>query len=204
MLESLFAAYASLEAFFTQTVLAWIVSMGGFGVLLGMFLESSIVPIPSEAILVTAGLIGIDPITVTIWGSIGSTLGAIVGYYIGKKGGRPIIDKIGPYLFITKERVCWAEGKCTEYGGGAIFVSRLIPFVPFKVFSITAGVLKFDFKKFVIFTFLGVIPRCFLLAWVGSQLVNYKAEVLVGAAVAVVVIALLFTVRHKFRGFFSV
>ncbi|PIY91503.1 hypothetical protein COY71_02820, partial [Candidatus Micrarchaeota archaeon CG_4_10_14_0_8_um_filter_60_7] len=97
MLESLFAAYASLEAFFTQTVLAWIVSMGGFGVLLGMFLESSIVPIPSEAILVTAGLIGIDPITVTIWGSIGSTLGAIVGYYIGKKGGRPIIDKIGPY-----------------------------------------------------------------------------------------------------------
>lgn len=203
LLESIIAAYQGVESFFTQTVLAWIVSMGGLGVLLGMFLESSIVPIPSEAVLVTAGAIGIDPITVTIWGSIGSTLGAIVGYYIGKKGGRPIVDKIGPYLFITQERVRWAEAKCAEYGGGAIFASRLIPFVPFKIFSITAGILKFDFKQFVLFTFIGVIPRCFLLAWIGSQLVNYKAEVLVGGLILVVIVAIAFKARHKIKGFFK-
>ncbi|MDP2717520.1 MAG: DedA family protein, partial [Candidatus Micrarchaeota archaeon] len=150
--------FAEIEAFFTTHVLSLIQAWGGWGILVGMFLESSIVPIPSEAILVTAGAIGFDPLTVAIYGTIGSTLGGMVGYWIGRKGGRPIVDKIGPYLLVTPQKVEKAEKAFSKYGGGTILVARLIPFVPFKVFSITSGILRFDFKTFSIFTLIGTFP----------------------------------------------
>ncbi len=156
----------------------WIIelmhSLGGWGILIGMFLESSIIPIPSEAILVTAGAIGFSPWEVAFWGTIGSTLGAMVGYYIGKVGGRPVVDKFGPYLLVTPDKVERAEKAFKKYGGMTVLVSRLIPFIPFKVFSITSGLLKFDFKTFIIFTFIGTIPRAFLLAWIGTEIVKYQ------------------------------
>ena len=175
MLESILA----LEQQFTDSAVSLIHSYGGLGILVGMFLESSIVPIPSEAILVTAGLIGFDPLTVAIYGTVGSTLGAIVGYFLGKKFGRPVVDVVGPYLFITQEKVIAAELKFKQWGGWTVFVSRLIPFIPYKVFSITSGILKYDFKQFVFFTFIGSFPRCFLLAWIGTQILQYKESALI-------------------------
>ncbi|VVB67719.1 SNARE associated Golgi protein [Candidatus Norongarragalina meridionalis] len=194
MLESLLA----LEQQLTDSVVALVGSYGGLGILVGMFLESSIVPIPSEVILVTAGLLGFDPLTVAIYGTIGSTLGAIVGYFIGKLGGRPVIDKIGPYLFITQEKVLAAEQKFKEWGGWTVFVSRLIPFIPYKVFSITSGILKYDFKQFVFFTFIGSFPRCFLLAWIGVQIMQYREVALyVLGAVALLAIGYWLWTKRK-------
>jgi len=191
----------ALEKQFTDGVAAMVGAYGGLGILVGMFLESSIVPIPSEAILVTAGLLGFDPLTVAIYGTVGSTLGAIVGYFIGKKGGRPIIDVVGPYLFITQEKVLAAEKKFKEWGGWTVFVSRLIPFIPYKVFSITSGILKYDFKQFVFFTFVGSFPRCFLLAWIGMQIMQYREAALValGAVALLAVGYWLWKTRKKKR-----
>lgn len=174
-------------------------SYGGIGVLIGMFLESSIVPIPSELILVTAGFLGIPLITITIYGSIGSTLGAIVGYYIGEKGGRPVVDKIGPYLFISQEKVLKAEEKFSKWGGWTILFSRLIPFIPYKVFSITSGILKFDFRNFVFFTFVGSIPRSFLLAWVGYAILEYKAIALTVIGVAAILFVVVYYLNKKYK-----
>ncbi len=185
-----------IELFFLNTVTALLTSYGGFGVLIGMFLESSIVPIPSEVVLVTAGALGIDLWTITIYGTIGSTLGAIVGYYIGLKGGRPVIDKYGKYLLVTPARVEKAEKKFNEWGKWTILISRLIPFIPYKVFSITSGVLKFDFKNFVVFTFIGSIPRTFLLAWIGAQIMTYRETALIAIA-AIALIALWYWVWRK-------
>lgn len=164
-----------IEAAFLEPILELIRSFGEWGILVGMFLESSIVPIPSEAVLVTAGVIGFSPLTVAIFGTIGSTLGGVVGYYIGKKGGRPVVDKVGPYLLVTQDKVLRAEKAFSKYGGLTILVARLIPFVPFKVFSITSGILKFDVKTFAVYTLIGTFPRAFLLAWIGVQIVKYQA-----------------------------
>ncbi|MBI4361508.1 DedA family protein [Candidatus Micrarchaeota archaeon] len=164
-----------LEAALLQPVLELIRSWGEWGILVGMFLESSIVPIPSEAVLVTAGALGFSPLTVAIFGTIGSTLGGVVGYYIGKKGGRPVVDKVGPYLLVTQDKVMRAEKAFGKYGGWTILVARLIPFVPFKVFSITSGILKFDLKTFTVFTLIGTFPRALLLAWIGVQIIQYQA-----------------------------
>lgn len=192
-----------VEEYFWSFLKPLILSLGGPGIMLGMFLESSIVPIPSELILVTAGLLGFSPLEVAFWGTIGSTLGAIVGYYIGKLGGRPVVDKIGPYLFVTQARVLKAEEKFNKHGGWAVLVSRLIPFVPFKVFSITSGILKFDFKTFVLFTFIGTIPRAFVLAWIGSQILEFKEQaILLMLAIAAIGLAAYY-LNKKRKAFFN-
>ncbi|MFH1056689.1 MAG: VTT domain-containing protein [Candidatus Micrarchaeota archaeon] len=189
--------WSQLEGYFFSVLKPLVVSYGGLGIAAGMFLESSFVPIPSELILITAGLF-FDPLTVAFWGTIGSTLGAMLGYGIGYYGGRPIIDKIGPYLLITPERVLKAEKKFKEWGAPAVFIARLIPFIPFKVFSITSGILKFNFPAFVVMTFLGTIPRAFILAWVGFAILEYKTPFWIALGVLIALGAITYFVKKKF------
>src|SRR3989338_3677179 len=154
-----------------MAIKAWIigiiVSYGATGVFIGMFLESSIIPIPSELVLVTAGMSGIPLWEITLFGALGSTAGAAIGYYIGR-GGRPAINKYGKYMLLTEKRLENAEQWATRRGRWAVLITRLIPFMPFKVFSIIFGVMKIDIKEFLLFTFIGALPRAFLLALLGS------------------------------------
>ncbi len=189
--------YSELEQATGGIVSQFIAQYGGIGVRIGMFLESSIIPIPSEAVFVAAGALGIDLATIIIFGTIGSTLGAIVGYYIGLKGGRPVIDKIGPYLFITHEKVANAQKFYQKHGGAAVLISRLVPFIPFKVFSITSGILKLDLKQFVFFTFIGTVPRAFILGWIGAELVKYKEQAYI-AIVLILLLVVLYLVARNF------
>ncbi len=191
----LFSLYSQVEQATGGVVSQFILQYGGIGVLIGMFLESSVVPIPSEAVFVAAGALGIDLLSITVFGTIGSTLGAMIGYYIGLKGGRPVIDKIGPYLFITNEKVAKAEKFYQKHGGVAVLVSRLVPFIPFKVFSITSGILKLDFKQFIFFTFIGTIPRAFILGWIGAELIKYKEQAYIAIVLFVALIILYFVVK---------
>lgn len=145
---------------------------GAAGVTVGMFLESSVVPLPSEVVLITAGYFGIEPLTASVFSAIGSTLGSYVGWVMGRFGGRPLVDKWGKYLLINESRLRRAEGWFDRWGGAAILIARLIPFIPFKVFSIAAGVLQLPLKKFMFYTFLGAIPRSYLLLLYGSILLR--------------------------------
>ncbi len=199
LIGQLFAFLAGFEAYFSAIATGLMQSYGGFGVLIGMFLESSIVPIPSELILVSAGYFGIDIWMVTVYGTIGSTLGAMVGYAIGKYGGRPIVDKVGPYLLVTPDKVAKAEKKFNEWGSYTILIARLIPFIPFKVFSITSGLLKYDFKQFVLWTFIGTIPRALILAWLGTKIYEYKTNAIIAIIVFCALLAIAWWASRKFR-----
>ncbi|MEM4254861.1 MAG: DedA family protein [Candidatus Norongarragalinales archaeon] len=185
---------SEIEGFFFEILKPVVVAYGGVGIAFAMFLESSILPVPSELILITAGLF-FDPITVAFWGTIGSTLGAMVGYYIGFKGGRPVVDKLGAYLFMTPERVMKMERKFGEWGSHAVLIGRLFPFVPFKVFSITSGILRFNFENFVVMTFIGTLPRAFLLAWLGNALLQYRSQFWIAAATLVLLAAVAYFVK---------
>ncbi len=162
MFDKLQALVSSLENFS--------LAFGPLGIFVAMALESSIIPIPSEAAIATATLLGYTPLEVTVWGTLGATVGGVVGYYIGKLGGRPILNKYGKYIFITEDRLNGLDDFYKKWGGYAVLVGRLIPFIPFKVFSITSGIAKMDVKKFTIFTFIGSIPRTFILSYLGYKL----------------------------------
>jgi membrane protein DedA with SNARE-associated domain len=165
-----------------ERVLDLIRDYGAMGVLVGMFLESSVLPIPSEFVLVGAGAMQIPILTIVVFGSIGSTMGSIIGYSIGRYGGRPFIDAYGKYFFITSDKLMAAERWVDRYGNIAVFMSRLIPFIPFKVFSISAGIIRMSFAPFLLYTFLGMIPRSFVLAYLGKTIILYKIPGLIAIA----------------------
>lgn len=174
-----------------QTIIGIVGAYGGLGVMVGMFLESSFVPIPSEVVLIAAGMTGIGLLEVTLFGALGSTLGSIVGWAIGNYGGRPAVNRWGRYVLVSDKKVEEAEKWFKRWGGWTVFLCRLIPVVPFKVFSITAGILRYDLKLFLVFTFIGSIPRAFILASVGAIIAAVEYELLALLLASALIILLL-------------
>ena len=148
----------------------WLEDYGSWGVLIAMFLESSIIPIPSEAVILAAGYAGI-PFGTILWaGTLGSTLGACVGYGIGRSGARWFLDRYGHWIGLTTQRLQALDQWTRRYGRWGVLIGRLIPIVPFKVFSIGAGIGRTPFPGFGVMTALGMIPRILLLTLAGDGL----------------------------------
>jgi len=160
---------------------------GDLGVFAAMFLESSILPIPSEAVVIAAGAIGIPLISIVIFGSIGATFGAAVGYSIGRFAAMPVILKFGKYIFIKPHHIKKAEDFARKYGAPSVLIGRLLPVVPFKVFSIAAGLTGIRFIPFMIFTMIGVVPRMYILALFGAAVVKYTKPMLLILAAALLI-----------------
>jgi len=171
-----------------------ITDLGDLGVFIAMFLESSIIPIPSEVVIIGAGAIGIPLVSVLIFGSLGSTCGAMLGYLLGRYAAMPAILKFGKIILIKPHHIYKAEAFAKKYGVGSVLIGRILPIVPFKVFSIAAGITKTPFIPFVICTFVGVLPRIYLLALFGSTIIKFKKPFLLAlAAILLVFLALKIT-----------
>ena len=158
------------------------------GMFLAMFLESSVVPVPSEAVVVGAGVIGVPLRSIVIFGALGSTLGGMLGYLLGRYAAMPAILKFGKFILIKPHHIDKAEALAKKYGVASVLIGRLLPIVPFKVFSIAAGITKISFIPFVICTLIGVLPRMYLLALFGSTIIKYRKPVLL----TIIVIVLIF------------
>lgn len=151
----------------------FISSVGYVGVFILMALESAALPVPSEVIMSFAGYLayqGVFSLTmVSFVGALGCMFGSIVSYYVGLKGGRPFIDRYGKYFFLNREHLDLTEKWFIKYGDKAVFFSRLLPV--FRTFiSLPAGIAKYSFKKLVLFSFVGSLPWCFALAYIGFRL----------------------------------
>jgi membrane protein DedA with SNARE-associated domain len=163
-------------------------TVGYIGVALWVALESVIIPIPSELVLPFAGfLVGdgtsIEPITgqpwnlllVTLAGTIGATVGALVAYVIGALGGRPLIERWGRWLGITAADLDRTETFFERRGAQAAFFGRMVPVIRSLV-SFAAGIARMPLGPFVLFTFLGSLPFTLVLTFAGMQLgANWEA-----------------------------
>ena len=178
-------------------MVALIKTFGDAGVFLAMFLESSIIPIPSEAIVVSAGAIGIPLASIVIFGALGSTLGGMFGYFLGRYAAMPAILRFGKFILIKPHHIQKAEEFAKKYGIWSVLIGRVLPIVPFKVFSIAAGITKVPFVPFMICTLAGVLPRMYILALLGFAVIKYtKVSLQILLLVAVIFIAV--KVTHKF------
>jgi len=175
----------------------FITGLGDFGVFLAMFLESSIIPIPSEVIIIGAGAIGISLSSIIIFGALGSTLGAIAGYLLGRYAAMPVILKFGKFVLIKPHHIYKAEAFAKKYGIWSVLIGRVLPVVPFKVFSIAAGITNVAIIPFIACTLIGVLPRIYLLAVFGSAIIKYKKPVLLICA-AVLLVFLAFKITRAF------
>jgi len=140
-------------------------SYGSWGLLVVMIIQSIIAPIPSEALLMFSGMIGIDLLKIVLFGGSGLIIGSIIAFYISRLGGKPIIIKlIGEKWIGRVDR--WVE----RNGAKAIFLTRLIPIIPFDLISYMSGITKLEFKYYLLATVLGAFPRSFVLAVIGVSM----------------------------------
>jgi membrane protein DedA with SNARE-associated domain len=147
------------------------------GVIALMAIESACIPIPSEIIMPLAGWILIKelslPITFNllagVLGALGCTIGSIIAYWVGIKGGRPFLNKYGKYILITPHDLDRADQWFQKNGDWAIFITRLIPLVRTFI-SLPAGIAKMRIVKFLIYTFAGSFIWCTVLSFAGYLL----------------------------------
>src|SRR5580700_8890735 len=156
---------------------AWITgvisAMGYGGVMLLMAIESACIPLPSEIIMPFSGYLvytgRFSLLAVATWGAIGCNLGSVVAYEIGYYGGRPLVERFGRYVFLSKRELDIAEHFFQRRGAIAVLIARLLPVVRTFI-ALPAGIARMPRLKFHIYTFVGSWPWCFALAYVGMQL----------------------------------
>lgn len=152
----------------------WYITTGYIGIILAMSLESCCIPLPSEIVMPLAGyFVVIHPgqfslLGVTLAGAIGCLVGSAVAYAIGRAGGRPLLLRYGKYILVSKKDSDRADQWFQKYGGRVTFFSRLLPVIRTYI-SLPAGISEMSFIKFAVYTFLGSLPWCLLLAYVGTK-----------------------------------
>lgn len=154
-------------------IVAFISGSGYIGITLLMAIESACIPLPSEVImpfsgyLVSAGHFSLWGVAVA--GALGCNLGSIVAYFVGAVGGRPLAERYGHYVLVTRHDLEMADRFFGRYGDWAVFIARLLPVVRTFI-ALPAGISRMNFARFNIYTFLGSLPWCFALAYAGMKL----------------------------------
>jgi membrane protein YqaA with SNARE-associated domain len=146
---------------FIHAALDWMISLSGSPYALAAlfvfaFWESSFFPLPPDPLLIA---MAVGKPQLALWFATvctaASVLGAMLGYLIGLKGGRPIAEKL-----FKQERIDTASGLYQRYDAWAVGAAAVTP-IPFKVFTISAGIARVNFKRFVLASVVGRGARFF-------------------------------------------
>ena len=159
-----------------------------------MAIESACIPLPSEIIMPFSGYLVFTG-RFNLWltgvaGAFGCVVGSVAAYWVGIKGGRPFLERYGRYVLISHHDLDNADKFFQKYGDWSIFISRLLPVIRTFI-SLPAGIAKMRFGRFVVLTFLGSLPWCLALAYVGKVMGENWEEIKVYFRKADVVIGIL-------------
>ncbi|MFZ5597771.1 MAG: DedA family protein [Bacillota bacterium] len=191
--------YGLIEAVFGY-ITAKIASFGYWGIAVGMAIESANVPLPSEIILPFGGYLVSTGHLNFFWtamaGAVGGTAGSILSYILGVWGGRPFLMRYGRYIGITPNSLALADGWFDRYGEATVFFTRLMPVVRTFI-SLPAGISRMNFLRFVLYTFMGSLPWCFFLTYLGVKMGEHwedlklwfhRADILIVVVIAALVL----------------
>jgi membrane protein DedA with SNARE-associated domain len=155
-------------------ILVAAISAGGYAsVVLLMAIQSACIPIPSEVIMPLAGYAlahtQLDLILLATVASLASNLGSIPAYWVGARGGRPMVERYGSYLLLSRRDLDLVDRFFDRYGSITVLIGRMLPIVRTFI-AFPAGVAKMNQLRFHIYTFIGSWPWCYALAYVGMKL----------------------------------
>ena len=180
--------YTVLMASVEQEILNFIsyvyTTMQWPGVVALMAVESACIPIPSELIMPFAGwmliknhsLPAIYTLLAGVYGALGCVIGSVIAYGVGMWGGRPLLEKYGKYILISRRDLDLADQWFDRYGSWSIFISRLLPVVRTFI-SLPAGIARMHFVKFLIYTFVGSFIWCAAFAYGGYRLGEHWEQI---------------------------
>jgi membrane protein DedA with SNARE-associated domain len=151
-----------------------VIDAGGYGGIIALLsLNSCGVPIPSELILPFSGYLvymgRFSLLLVAIAGMVGCNIGSAVAYWIGAKGGRPLVMRYGKWVLMSAHDVDRMTGYFERYGSIIILIGRMLPIVQTFV-AFPAGIAKMPRLRFHIYTTVGSFIWYSCLAWAGMKL----------------------------------
>ena len=148
------------------------IASGGYvAVVALMAIQSACIPIPSEVIMPFAGAAlahaaDADLILLATVASLASNLGSIPAYWVGARGGRPMVERYGRWLLLSRRDLDRVDHFFAHYGSITVLVGRMLPIMRTFI-AFPAGVAKMNQVRFHIYTFVGSWPWCYALAYVG-------------------------------------
>lgn len=154
-------------------IIAAISSLGYWGIVAMMAIESACIPLPSEVIMPFSGYLvftgRFNLWVVGLAGAIGCNVGSAAAYSLGANGGRPLIEKYGRYVLLSHKDLEWADRWFAKYGEATVFFSRLLPIIRTFI-AFPAGVVRMNLLRFHLYTFVGSLPWCLMLAYAGMKM----------------------------------
>jgi membrane protein DedA with SNARE-associated domain len=154
-------------------LVSWIGSGGYTSVIVLMAIQSACIPIPSEVIMPLAGVAlahsQMQLLLLATVASLASNLGSIPAYWVGARGGRPMVERYGRWMLLSRRDLDRVDFFFAKYGSITVLVGRMLPIVRTFI-AFPAGVAKMSQARFHIYTFIGSWPWCYVLAYVGMRL----------------------------------
>jgi membrane protein DedA with SNARE-associated domain len=146
---------------------------------------------------------------VALAGAVGCVAGSIPAYYLGMYGGRPLIERYGKYVLMSRQDLDLADRWFARHGEATVFIARLLPVIRTFI-AFPAGVGRMHMGRFILYTFAGSLPWCLGLAWIGMVMGEnwptlreyfHRFDLVIGAAiVAGVVWWVRRHLRHRAEG----
>ena len=181
-------AHGFVIASLTGQLTSWIGHHGAYAVFAIMALDA-LLPVGGELTMLFAGALAAGAITgehpilfghqlqtglesylvLSIAGTLGYLLGSLVGWAIGRWGGRALLERHGRWLHVTPENLDRAERWFDRHGNAAVFLGRLTPVVR-SFISIPAGTLESPLVPYTLLTLAGSAIWCFGFAAAGWAL----------------------------------
>jgi len=171
---------------FFQSLFDWyMANLNYFTVALLMAIESTFLPLPSEAVVPFAAYKAaqgdLNVFMVIFFGTIGALSGSLINYTLAYYLGRPLVyrfadSKIGKVFLLSKEKVIHAEEYFLRNGKTSTFIGRLVPGVRHLI-SIPAGLAKMNLRDFMLYTFVGAGIWNIILAVIGYFLYEIRDQI---------------------------
>lgn len=198
-------------------------TLGNFGypaVTLFVMIESAGIPFPGETMLLLASFYAsldsrLNIVIVIACAAIGAVLGDNFGYYVGRVGGRPFVERFGRYFFIKPHHLHYAERFFMQHGGKTVFFGRFITILRIWA-AFLAGLHHMHWRTFLMYNAAGGILWATIYGTLGSiaghvfhdnfaeieRLANTLGWITGGSILVAVVIAILL-IRWRFKRRFA-
>ena len=174
----------SVTSVVTDRVIELLGNHGLYAVFLLMLVDA-VLPAASELVMVYSGALAAGAfasgvvlfgyefdkglgawVAMVLAGTIGYTIGSVLGWAIGIYGGRPYLERHGRWLHLSPQKLAQAERWFDRWGDWAVFMGRITP-VARSFVSIPAGVFRAPLGRYTVFTFVGSTLWCVVFAAVG-------------------------------------
>jgi membrane protein DedA with SNARE-associated domain len=172
------------------------------------FAEGCCVPFPSEITFGFAGFLAasgrLNLAAVIFIGTFAEFAGSLVGYTIGRVGGRPLVKRFGRYVLLTNADLDRAERWLSGRGEYSVAIGRALPLVRTFI-SLVAGTAEMPWLKFAVFSLAGTLVWSSALASIGYAVSGTWHKVAHGFSIAgyvlavLVVLTLAWLVAHRLR-----